>query len=90
MDSLMAGEKENSKEGDTEWPYLKKKSTNPISCLLLSALVATFLAIFSDPCHVIFATLSPCGKCPVGGQAWIEKQRVMLHFVKNTVNSVTT
>jgi len=38
--------------------------------MLLHTLVAAFPAIFSDPCRVIFATLSTLEKCPVGGQAW--------------------
>lgn len=82
----MAVEKGNKEEED--------KVASPGKQIHHSSLVyfsvAAFLAIFSDPCHVIFATLSPCVKCPVGGQAWIEKQCVMLHFVKNSVNSVTT
>lgn len=40
----------------------------------------------SDPCHVIFVTLSPCEKYPVGGQPRIEKQGVALHFVKYQVD----
>lgn len=39
----------------------------------------------SDPCHVIFVTLSPCEKYPVGGQARIEKQGAAPHFVKYQV-----
>lgn len=65
-----------------------EKSTAAPSCLLLGASVAAPPpATFGDPCHVIFATLSPCEKCPVGGQAGIEKQRVTQHFVKNQVDS---
>lgn len=73
-------------ESDFTW---ERKKTPFLSCLLLGAVVAAFPAIFSDPCHVIFATLSPCEKCPVGGQAGTEKQCVTLHFVKNPVNSAT-
>lgn len=40
----------------------------------------------SDPCHVIFVTLSPCEKYPVGGQPRIEKQGVASHFVKYQVD----
>lgn len=64
-----------------------EKSTAAPSCLLLGASVAALPATIGDPCHVIFTTLSPCEKCPVGGQAGIEKQRVTQHFVKIQVDS---
>lgn len=68
MDCLMAVEKGNREEEDKV--ALPGKEIHHSSFVYF--LVAAFLAIFSDPCHVIFATLSPCVKCPVGGQAWIE------------------